>query len=64
MKRGRWSGLGLTALHTAAWLVRWRGDGGQRKAEEAMEMLTTGDIACVRSYKRREGNMLGGTGWA
>ena len=41
MNRGRWSGLGLTALHTAvhiaAWLVCWRGDGGERKAEEAME---------------------------
>ena len=33
MKRGQWSDLGLTALHTAAWLVRWRGDGGERKAE-------------------------------
>ena len=37
MKRGWWSSLGLTLLHTAAWLVRWRGDGGECKAEEAME---------------------------
>ena len=37
MTRGQWSWLGLTVLHTTAWLVHWHGDGGERKAEEVMK---------------------------
>ena len=70
MTRGWWRGLGLTELYTVVWLVRWRGDGGERKAEEAMEAAGMPSAAqgqwcmCVCVYQRREGSMVGGTGWA